>query len=119
VKGDDMARRKTLTDFAAQVGVRIQFVRLERCLSLRKLAEIAKCCASSVSLIETGRSSIRMQMLRKLALALRVEPFDLLNHDPENNDIGYIVEQMRHDPETRAAVKAQLDAWDALLTRAA
>ena len=113
-----MGRRNAFKDFAAQVGARIQLVRLERGHSLRKLAEIAKCCPSSISLIENGRSSIRMEMLRKLALALRVEPFDLLNHDPENNDIGYIVEMMRHDPETRALVKAQLDAWDALCARA-
>ncbi len=112
-----MGRRNNYYDFAAQVGARIKFLRLERGLSGRKLAEIAKCSASNIPLIELGRSSIQLNNLRKIARALQVEPFDLLNHDPENNDIGYIIEKMRQDPATRKLVKAQLEAWDASVAR--
>jgi thymidylate synthase len=34
-----------------------------------------------------------------------------LNHTPENDDIGYIIEKMRQNPATRRMVKAQLEAW--------
>jgi transcriptional regulator with XRE-family HTH domain len=115
VKGGNMGRRIKFYDFAAQVGARIQILRLERGLSLRMLAAIAKCCPFSISRIETGRSSVRMQMLRKLARALEVEPIDLLNVDSENDDVGYVIEKIRQDPESRAAVKAQLEAWDLMV----
>jgi transcriptional regulator with XRE-family HTH domain len=98
-------------DFPAKVGARIRFLRMERGLTGRKLAELAKCCASNIPLIELGRSSVQLNNLRKIACALQVEPFDLLNHDPENDDIGYIIEKMRNDPATQKLVKAQLEAW--------
>ena len=113
-----MGRPNNYYDFAARVGARIRFLRLERGLSGRKLAELAKCCASNIPVIEMGRSSIQLHLLRKIARALQVEPFDLLNHDPENNDIGYIIEKMRQDPATRKLVKEQLEAWDAMSSRA-
>lgn len=112
VKGNTVEKRNRSYDFAAQVGARIRFLRLERGFSVRKFAEIAKCCASNIPLVEMGRSSIQMRILRKFARALQVEPFDLLNVDPENNDIGYIIEKMRQDPATRKLVKEQLEAWD-------
>ena len=114
--GKRMARRNN--DFAAKVGARIRCLRLERGYSLRKLANVAKCCAWTTSLIERGRSSIQMEILRKLAQALQVEPVDLLNHDPENDDMGYIVEKMRQDPETRKLIKEQLEAWDVMAAKA-
>jgi transcriptional regulator with XRE-family HTH domain len=117
VKGDTMTNRNSAGDIAARVGARIRFLRLERGLSVRKFAEIAKCCASNIAHIEMGRSSIQMHVLRKIARALRVEPFDLLNHDPENDDIGYIVEKMRQDPATRRLVKKQMEAWDASIAK--
>jgi DNA-binding Xre family transcriptional regulator len=83
-----------------------------------KLAELAQCCASNIPLIELGRSSIQLNNLRKIARALQVEPFDLLNHDPENNDIGYIIEKMRQDPATRKLVTTQLEAWGVDVARA-
>lgn len=113
-----MRKRDTFYDFAACVGARIRFLRMERGLTGRKLAELAKCSASNIPLIELGRSSIQMNNLRKIARALQVEPFDLLNHDPESDDIGYIIEKMRHDPATRRLVKAQLEAWGVDVARA-
>lgn len=106
-----MRRRDNYYDFAAQVGARIRLLRLERGLSGRKLAELAKCCASNIPLIELGRSAIQLSTLCKIAHALQVQPYDLLNHAPENDDSGYIIEKMRQDPATRAIVKKQLAAW--------
>ncbi len=63
--------------------------------------------------MESGLTSINVRTLQKIAQALRVEPYDLLNHTPENDDIGYIVEKMRQDPATRRRVKKQMEAWDA------
>jgi transcriptional regulator with XRE-family HTH domain len=103
-----MSKRYESSDLAVQVGARIQSLRLERGLSLRTVAEIAKCSPSTISLIERGRSSIHLRMLRKIARALHVKPFDLLNHTPENDDVGYIIEQMRRDWTTVATVKSLL-----------
>lgn len=113
-----MGRRDNYYDFAAQVGARIRFLRLERDLSGRKLAEIAKCSASNIPLIELGRSAIQLNSLCKIAHALQVQPYDLLNHDPENDDIGYIIEKMRQDPATHKLVKAQLEAWGVVAVNA-
>ncbi len=62
--------------------------------------------------MESGLSSINICTLEKIARALQFEPFDLLNHSPENDDIGYIIEKMRQDSATQAMVKAQLEAWE-------
>lgn len=113
-----MGKRDRFYDFAAQVGARIRFLRLERGLSGRKLAKLAKCSASNIPLIELGRSSIRLNILCKIAFALRVKPLDLLNYDPETNDIGYIVEKMRQDPAARKVVRAQIKTWGLTSSRA-
>ena len=112
-----MGKQHKSREFAARVGARIQSLRRERGFSVRKFAEFAKCCASSIAHIERGRSSIQMRILRKFARALQVEPIDLLNVDPENNDIGYIFEKMRQDPATRTLVKEQLEASDVMAGR--
>jgi transcriptional regulator with XRE-family HTH domain len=117
VKGGAMGKQHTSRDFAARVGERIQSLRRERGFSVRKFAEVAKCSASNIAHIERGRSSIQMRILRKFARALQVEPIDLLNVDPETNDIGYIFEKMRQDPATRTLVKEQLEAWDVMVGR--
>jgi transcriptional regulator with XRE-family HTH domain len=111
VKGDTMTNRIGAGDIAARVGARIESLRLERGFSLRKLAKMAECSISTVSFMESGLSSITVRTLQKIARALRVEPYDLLNHTPENDDIGYIIEKMRQNPATRKLVKKQLEAW--------
>jgi len=108
-----MTNRNSVGDIAARVGARIESLRLERGLSLRKLAKMAECCISTVSFMESGLSSINVRTLQKVARALRVEPYDLLNHTPENDDMGYIIEKMRRHPATRRLVKKQIEAWDA------
>ncbi|MBK9260721.1 MAG: helix-turn-helix transcriptional regulator [Polyangiaceae bacterium] len=72
-----MGERSESIDLTVHVGARIQSLRLERDISLRKLAKMAKCNPLSISIIERGRSWIQLRMLRNIARALQVEPFDL------------------------------------------
>lgn len=64
---------------------------------------------STLSLIESGLTSIHARTLHKIAQALQVRPFDLLNHSPENDDIGYIAEKLRNDPAALAKVKTRVE----------
>jgi transcriptional regulator with XRE-family HTH domain len=108
MKSNTMGKRNESRDIAALVGARIEVLRIERGLSVRNLAQMVDCSITHLSLMESGCSSITVCTLQKIARALRVEPFDLLNHAPENDDIGYIVEKMRQDPAARAMMKAHL-----------
>jgi transcriptional regulator with XRE-family HTH domain len=101
-------RRPINKRFVTQVGARIRYLRLETGLSLRKLAAKAKCSADGLVQIELGRSPITSKMLLKLARGLNVKPFDLLNLDTHNDDLGYVVEKMRQDPETAMLVTGWL-----------
>lgn len=92
MKGRDSER-----DFSIRVGARIESLRHERGLSLRELAQMAECSAGHLSLMESGISAINVITLQKIARALRVKPYDLLNHTPDDGDIGYVVEMMRKD----------------------
>ena len=99
----------------SQIGVRIRFLRLETGLSLRSLAQKANCSTTAIMHIELGRSAISCKLLRNIARGLDVQPFDLLNVDTQNNDLGFVIEKMRQDPETRAKVNARLAGWEARL----
>jgi transcriptional regulator with XRE-family HTH domain len=109
-----MGKQNTSCNFAIRVGARIESLRLERGLSVRNLAQMVECSIGHLSLMESGLSSINVCTLQKIARALQVVPFDLLNHTPENDNIGYIVEKMRQDPAALAKVKAQLKAWNVI-----
>ena len=104
-----MTNRNDAGDIAARVGARIESLRVERGLSVRKLAKMAECTITTVSFMESGLGSINVRTLQKIARALRVEPYDLLNHTPENDDIGYIIEKMRNDRAAYAKVKAKVE----------
>jgi len=108
-----MGKRNESRDIAALVGARIEALRLERGLSLRELAQMAECFTTHLSLVEYGLASCNVLTLQKIARALRVAPYDLLNHTPEDDDIGYIVEKMRQDPKAHAMVKAKVEARQA------
>ena len=97
-----------VSDFIAQIGARIRFLRLERGLPLWKLAKLAQSSADSIMHIELGRSAINLKTIDKLARALNVQPFDLLNHDTQTSDVGWLVETMRHDSNVLAFVRATL-----------
>ena len=98
-----------VSDFTAQIGARIRFLRLERGLTLCKLARLAQCNSDSIMQIELGRSAINLKTIYKLARGLNVQPFDLLNHDTDTNDVGWLVETMRHDANVLAFVRATLE----------
>jgi len=96
----------------SQVGARIRFIRLEIGWSVRKLAQQAKCSAAAIMRIELGRSAISRKLLHNIACGLHVRPFELLNFDTDDNGLGYVIARMRQDPEIRANVIAQIEAWD-------
>jgi hypothetical protein len=48
--------------------------------------------------------------LYAIAKGLNVQPFDLLNHDPDDSDVGFLLEAMRQHPECVAIVNAQISA---------
>lgn len=48
---------------------------------------------------------------RRIARPLRVEPFELLNVDPESNDMAFIVDKIRQDEGVAAMVRARLEIY--------
>ncbi len=90
-----MPRRNT--KLANQVGARIHVLRMERGFTLRKLAEASDCSLETIVRVESGRTGSTTRILRRIAMALRVELFDLFNVDTHTDDAGYVVERMRVD----------------------
>lgn len=82
---------------ANQVGARIHVLRMERGFSVRKLAEVAGCSIATICNVESGVSGGTTTILRRIALALRVELFDLFNVDTHSDDAGYVLERIRID----------------------
>jgi transcriptional regulator with XRE-family HTH domain len=78
-----------------RVGMRIRKLRLEQGKSLRDFGKLAGVHPFHVMAIELGQLAANTKTLRAIATALGVAPLDLLNHDPENDDMGHIVELMR------------------------
>ena len=104
-----MARNRiVVSDFVAQIAARLRFLRFERGLSQRELAQMAGCSAQSIVQFESGRTAMNARTMRKLALALRVEPFDILNHDTQSSDLGWLLEAMRTDANVLSFVRAKL-----------
>lgn len=93
-----LSDRIIVSDFIAQIGARIRFLRLERGLTLWKLARMAESNSDSIEQIELGRSAIQMKTLCKLSKALNVQPWDILNHDTDTSDVGCILEMLRQHP---------------------
>jgi len=103
-----MGHRIAVRDFVAQIGARVQFLRFERGLSMRELADLAGCSPVGIMQIEHGRAAMTLGTMRKLARALNVQPFDLLNHDTHTSDVGWFVETMRHDPKLVRRMRIKL-----------
>lgn len=105
-----MTRDKAATnDFMAHIGARIWVLRLERGLTMQSLAQSAECSAERINQIEMGRSAITTRIMVGLARALRVQPFDILNYNPQTDDLGYVIERMRHDPGALRLVRDKLE----------
>ena len=82
-----------------RVGMRIRKLRMEQGVSLRDFGKRAGVHPFHVMAIELGQLAANTKTLRSIAKALGVAPLDLLNCDPENDDMGQIVEMMRRDPD--------------------
>jgi transcriptional regulator with XRE-family HTH domain len=104
-----MARERiVINEFVAQVGARLRALRLELGWSLRKLGELSGCHFMGIMDIELGRTAMNVKTLRKLARVLGVQPLDLLNHNAEKCDLGWLVETMRHNPSVVRVVGAKV-----------
>ena len=104
-----MSRRKPLNHpYMSQIGARVRFLRFERGFSQRKLAVLAECSIGNLCLSESGRCCSTVNTLWKIARALQVEPFDILNTDTQDDDVGYLVEAMRHDKRLVHDVRSQM-----------
>ncbi len=82
-----------------RVGIRIRKLRMEQGVSLRDFGKRAGLHPFHVMAIELGQLACNTKTLRAIANALGVAPLDLLNYDPENDDMGRIVELMRKNPD--------------------
>ena len=72
----DHPDRERRSDADAEPGARpLRAVRAERLLSLRELARLADVASSTIYLIETGRSTPRLPVIRRLSSALEVDPW--------------------------------------------
>lgn len=105
-----MSRRKSLSSkLSSQVGARIRVLRMERGFTVHQLAEQAKCSLQCICNLESGISQGTTTTLQKIARALRVKPFDLFNVDTHNDDLGWMVEKMRHDPQLLQLVRERCE----------
>lgn len=96
-----MLRREYAEDsLVVRVGMRIRKLRVEQRISLRDFGKRAAVHPFHVMAIELGQLAANTKTLRAIAKGLGVEPFDLLNHDIENDDIGHIIEMMRKQPDS-------------------
>ena len=101
--------RIVVSDFVAQIGARVRFLRFERGLSMRALAELAGCSPDGLMQIELGRHPMTTKTICKLAHGLHVQPLDLLNCDTQTNDLGWLLETMRHDASVVRLVREKLE----------
>lgn len=66
------------TGFAIEFGFRIRTLRKDRGLSQEDLAHAAGLHRTHISLIERGQRSVRIETIEALALALRIQPGELM-----------------------------------------
>jgi len=104
-----MLRRQYAEDsLVIRVGMRIRKLRIERGLTLRDFGLRAGVHPFHVMAIELGQLATTTKTLQAIAKGLGVAPVDLLNHDAEHDDVGYIVEKIRQDPDVLRLVNAKL-----------
>lgn len=91
-----------------RVGMRIRKLRNEQGFSLRDFGKLSGVHPFHVMAIELGQLAANTKTLRSIANALGVAPLDLLNHDPENDDMGHLVELMRKQPDYVQKIKLKV-----------
>lgn len=65
--------------FLKDFGLRIKSLRLQKCWSQEQLGQIAELDRTYISGIERGLRNVSLINLERLAIALNVEPAELLN----------------------------------------
>lgn len=109
IHGGRMLRRQYEEDsLVFRVGMRIRKLRNEQGVSLRDFGKLSGVHPFHVMAIELGQLAANTKTLRSIANALGVAPLDLLNHDPENDDMGHLIELMRKDPEYVQKIKLKV-----------
>ena len=104
-----MLRQQYAEDsLVVRVGMRIRKLRTEQGVSLRGFGKRARVHPFHVMAIELGQLTANTKTLRAIANALGVAPLDLLNHDTDGDDLGYLVELMRKDPDCVAKIKKKV-----------
>ena len=96
--------------YATRVGARIQALRLERGLSLQHVAQSGGCSVSALASIEHGLAAMTTCTLNAIAKGIGVQPFDLINYEPDDDDIGFLLEKMRQHPECIKFIRAKVSA---------
>ncbi len=96
-----MLRQQYAEDsLVVRVGMRIRKLRMGQGVSLRDFGKRAGVHPFHVMAIELGQLAANTRTLRSIATALGVAPLDLLNHDTEGDDLGYLIELMRTQPDS-------------------
>lgn len=67
-----------INDFLKKLGLRIKFIRMSKGIKQSELAAMINSYENNISNIETGKINISMKTLNKIAEALDVEAFKLL-----------------------------------------
>lgn len=67
-----------INDFLKKLGLRIKFIRMSKGIKQSELAAMINSYENNISNIETGKINISMKTLNKIAEALNVEAFKLL-----------------------------------------
>ena len=65
-------------NYPEQFGNRVRQLREQENLSQEALADAAGLHRTHISLIERGKRSVRLETIRSLAIALRVQPAELM-----------------------------------------
>ena len=73
------------TSILKAFGTRIKVIRLQRGLSQEQLGLIAELDRTYISGIERGLRNVSLINLERLAIALNIEPAELLKFDEPNN----------------------------------
>ena len=104
-----------IDDLGSAIGAKVKALRLERGLSGRKLAAAADVSQPFLSQLETGRTSVAIATLYRIAVALDVRPSELLPGPPAEVDVQVLraseraripVSEVPHAQTARTAYRA-------------
>jgi len=75
---DDATLAATMSEYARQFGLQVRKLRQARRMSQEDLAEAASLHRTHISLIERAHRLVQLDTLEKLAIALNVQPAELM-----------------------------------------